>query len=113
MRSTHYHPKRGPQIIRFFADLPEPGPIDASEAIPDDQITWERILEEEPEVSEVLHELLRVREKHKRWSRFVRCHNTTPKARLSRLVGWHARNPRLRSQTAYRLVMERMWELLL
>ena len=104
-----------PPIIRF-ADLPEPEPIDTSEAMPDGQITWERILAEEPEVSEVFRELLGCVPKgrrYSRWHRFVRRHGTTPKARLCRLVGWRARNPRLRSQEAYRLTMEKMWELVL
>jgi hypothetical protein len=97
----------------YFADMPKLEPVDTSEAMPDDQITWRRILEEESEVAEVFYELGSVRRKHHRWSRFIRRHNTTPKARLCKLVGWHACNPRLRSQTAYRLVMERMWELVL
>jgi hypothetical protein len=107
-------PESGPRIIRF-ADLPEPEPIDTSEAIPDGQITWERILEEEPEVSEVLTNLgdvPNVRPYH-RWQRYVRRHNTTTKAQLCKLVGWRARNPLLRSEAAYRMTMERMWELVL
>jgi hypothetical protein len=102
----------GPQLIRF-ADLPDPEPIDTSEALAHDLISWERILAEEPEVGEVFRELESVRSKHQRWARFDHHHNTTPKAYLCKLVGWHARNPRLRSQAAYCLVMERMWELVL
>ncbi len=102
----------GPRAIRF-ADLPDPEPIDTSEALTHDLISWGRILAEEPEVGEVFRELESVRSKHQRLARFVHHHNTTPRAYLSKLVGWQARNPRLRSQAAYRLVMDRMWELVL
>jgi len=101
--------------ISFFADMPELEPIDASQAIPADEITWERILEEEPEVAKVFAELKSVRKgrRQQRWFRFVDNHGTSPKACLCKLVGWYARNPRLRSQEAYRVVMERMWHLVL
>ena len=118
MKSAHHRPEvspeSGPRIIRF-ADLPKPDPIDTSQAIPDGEVTWELILAEEPEVSEVLAELGAVPKdgSYQRWHRFVHNHGTSPKARLCKLVGWHTRNPRLRSQAAYEMAIERMWELLL
>jgi hypothetical protein len=100
-----------PKIVRF-SDLPEPEPIDTSQAIPDSEVTWERILAEEPEVERVLAELGSTPRgrRYARWHLFVANHGTTPKAYLSKLVGWHARNPKLRSQEAYRLTMDHMWE---
>jgi|SRR5215208_122159 len=94
-----------------FADRPKPPPIDTSQAIPADEITWGRILSEEPEVAKVFAELEGVRKgrRQERWFRFARNHGTSPKAYLCKLVGWYARNPKLRSQKAYRLVMEHMW----
>jgi hypothetical protein len=92
------------QIIRF-ADLPEPEPLDTSQAIPRRELSWVRILDEEPEVAGVFADLYSfpVRE---RWRLY-------PQSRLCKLVGWRARNPRLRSEAAYRMAMDRMWELLL
>src|SRR5215203_1227904 len=117
-RRSQKRVRRGGPImngISFFADMPELEPIDASQAIPADEITWERILEEEPEVAKVFAELKSVRKgrRQQRWFRFVDNHGTSPKACLCKLVGWYARNPRLRSQEAYRVVMERMWHLVL
>jgi hypothetical protein len=40
-----------------FTDMPEPEPIDRSEAIPDEEVSWERILKEEPEVGTLIREL--------------------------------------------------------
>src|SRR5215204_4928562 len=70
---------------------------------------------DEPEVAKVFAELKSVRKgrRQQRWFRFVDNHGTSPKACLCKLVGWYARNPRLRSQEAYRVVMERMWHLVL
>jgi|SRR5215210_1473706 len=94
-----------PKIVRF-ADTPEPKPFDCSQALKVDELSWELILEEEPEIGRIFDELRRIKPKHKRWKRH-------PKMRLAKLVGWRARNPRLRSQEAYKMVMGRMWDLLL
>jgi hypothetical protein len=71
-------------------------------------LTWERIISQELEVDRIIDELARTKDNHKR-----RRQNNFPKARLCKLVGWSARNPKLRSQRAYKMTMSRMWELLL
>ncbi len=82
-----------------------------NEPIPYNEVTWVRILEEEPEVGWVMAE---IQGKGKAgWHVFVARHGTTPKNYLCKLVGFDAYNPALRSQEAYRLTMERMWELVL
>jgi len=93
-----------PRIISF-ADLPEPEPLDTSQAIPRRELSWARILYEDPEVACVFADLYSV-PMRERWGLY-------PKARLVKLVGWSARNPLLRSEAAYRMAMDRMWELLL
>jgi hypothetical protein len=55
----------GLKIVRF-ADLPIPKPLDRSEAIPDGEITFERVLEEEPEVARIIGELGRYRSRKKK-----------------------------------------------
>jgi hypothetical protein len=106
--------KTKPEVVRF-SDLPAPKPIDASRAIPAGELSWPRLLEEEPELLDVFAELQRTpgTSDYERWHAFGKRHDTSPKARLSELVGWRARNPMLRSQRAYEMVMERMWDLLL
>jgi hypothetical protein len=105
---------REPRVVRF-SDLPSPEPVDYSEALPASELTWGRILDEEPAILDVLAELERApgASEYARWHAFVEEHGTTPKVALSKLAGWGARNPRLRSQRAYEAVMERMWDLLL
>ena len=49
-----------------FADLPIPKPLDRSEAIPDGEITFERVREEEPEVARIIGELGRYRYRKKK-----------------------------------------------
>jgi len=96
-----------------LADLPTREPLDASEALGRKELSWERILEEEPEIGRVFDELSRGgKDGRRRWFAFYEVHGTTPKAYLCKLVGWDARNPRLRSPDSYRMVIERMWELL-
>jgi len=110
---VHHVRNRKPEIVRF-SDLPAPEPIDTSQAIPAMELTMKRILEEEPEILNVFAELERTQGRGmKGWHAFVDRHGTSPKAALSRLVGWGARNPRLRSQRAYEKVISRMWDLLL
>jgi hypothetical protein len=78
-----------------FTDMPEPEPIDRSEAIPDEEVSWERILKEEPEVGTLIRELREASGKpYLAWWAYVDAHGTTPKARLCHLVGWRARNPK-------------------
>jgi hypothetical protein len=97
-----------------FADRPEPVRLDASEALRSEEITWARILEEEPAVAKVFAELRAVpKGNYRRWRHYVKVRGTSPKADLAKLVGWHARNPRLRSQKAYEMAIERMWDLVL
>jgi hypothetical protein len=97
-------------VVRFV-DLPEPERLDRSRALPEP--TWERVLSEEPEIGAVIEELRSIRPRRRRWRLFVERHGTTPKAHLCKLVGWHARNPRLRSEATYELTMRRMWDLVL
>jgi hypothetical protein len=104
----------GLEIIRF-ADLPEPEPLDTSRALGSQELTWERVLEEEPEVERALEELEGASQAGKPYAGrclYVERHGMTPKAQVSKFVGWSARNPKLRSPEAYRLTMERMWALL-
>jgi hypothetical protein len=94
----HVKQRRRLQVVRF-SDLPEPEPIDTTEALPAKELTWTRILTEEPAILDVFAELQRVPgdSDYERWHAFVARHGTTPKAALSQMVGWGARNPRLRS----------------
>jgi hypothetical protein len=96
-------------------ELPKPKPIDRSKALPYEELSWERIVEEEPEVAGILATLQAGpnRYPYQRWHAFVDKTGTSPKARLAKLVGWHARNPRLRSAVAYEMTMKRMWSLVL
>jgi hypothetical protein len=100
------------EVVRL-ADLPAPKPIDTSEALPAEELSWELLLAEEPEILEILDLLQSFpnRYPYERWHVFVKKTGTSPKAYLTKLVGFSARNPRLRSMEAYEMVIRRMWEL--
>jgi hypothetical protein len=105
---------RKPKVIRF-SDLPKPEPIDTSQALPAAELSLRRILEEEPKILDALAELERTPDGplFKRWRAFEANHGVTPTTYLGGLVGWHARNPKLRSEAAYEMVISQMWDLLL
>jgi hypothetical protein len=98
-----------------FSDMPEPELLDTSEALPARELTWQRIISEEPSILDVLAALEKATgdSEYSRWHAYVEKHGTTPKAALSKMVGWGARNPALRSQRAYEMVMDAMWDLIL
>ena len=80
-----------------------------------DAPTWDYITQQEPKVATAFAELEMMpnRRPYERWHAFVDIYGTTPKAYLTRLVGFQARNPNLRSQEAYRIVMSRLWDAVL
>lgn len=85
---------------------PRPEPLDQSQALEPYELTWNRIIYEEPLIKEELDHLGSLPTKRERWK-------ARPKAELSKLVGWSAENPLLRSSAAYSMVIKRMWDFLL
>lgn len=90
------------------APLPEP-----EDLIPDDELTWSVLVEHEPWLKRLQKTVKDVRDEGGEYF----CANEWWYERgfrdqLSLLVGWHARNPRLRSDGAYDLAYDRLYGLL-
>ncbi len=115
--------------------LPEPPMPDTSQALPPEDLSWERLVELEPELAKLEREVQAYRKLDRlqrqilalpvdlpleafRWAATT-CANAIwygyggypgIKPRLLGLVGWHARNPALRSSAAYDLAYRRLYD---
>jgi hypothetical protein len=77
-------------------------------------MTWTEIVSIEPRLSELLREVQAVKDPGGKY--FCANDHWYPlggfKSRLSRLVGWHAENPALRTCEAYDIAYDFLYELL-
>ncbi len=95
---------------------------DKSGALPGEALSWQRILEEEPMLKELRRELKRVKDDGSAPSfcanavwfgyRLNRPAERSPRDKVRALAGWSARNPTLRSQSAYTIAYEKLYALL-
>lgn len=118
-----------------FTGRPVPPRPDASQALPPEALSWERLVELEPELAKLEREVQAYRKLDRlqrqilalpvdlpleafRWAATT-CANAIwygyggypgIKPRLLGLVGWHARNPALRSSAAYDLAYRRLYD---
>jgi hypothetical protein len=82
---------------------------------------WKEMLKEEPALQLLMKELRAVKDDKKEASF---CANrlwlmgwdndplSSPKRKIEELVGWHAQNPVLRTEAAYRLAYEKLYDVL-
>lgn len=103
-----------------FSDMEEKPYPDRSGALPAEELSWRRLVEIEPELTLIEREIQALRPLAAEDERF--CANShwygydDPKRgfrnRMMELVGWTARSPLLRSEAAYNLAYEHLYDLL-
>jgi hypothetical protein len=117
--------EHGPRIGRTAggqAAKATPWP-DSASALPPSELSWERIVEIEPRLRAAEREIKAIAHSDSAFPRGEPfCANAiwygyldpsfSLKARVRRYTGWHAEKPELRSQAAYRLAYEHLYNLL-
>ena len=103
-----------------FREMPEPEPYpDRSQAILGAGLTWAHILAEEPRLKSLAAQLKAVDPgdnpnfcANAVWYGYGKPHNASFRNRMMDLVGWHAANPALRSEAAYMIAYEKLYNML-
>lgn len=101
-----------------WSEIQMPKRTDRSRALPPEELSWERICEIEPRLKVAEREILRIADKGGK----AFCANAvwygygdpdfSFKERVVRYAGWEAEEPRLRSNAAYDIAYEHLYELL-
>jgi hypothetical protein len=113
--------KDGKLVEVPWSEVPEPEPYpDRSRALPADGLSWGVLVAEEPALAELERELRAIEDDPARpafcanlvWYGREDPEGRSYKERLHPLVGWEARNPKLRSEHAYDLAYDHLYALL-
>jgi hypothetical protein len=101
-----------------WSELPDPEPIDTSQALPAEELSWERIVEIESRLKAAERDIKAVADKGGRsfcanaiWYGYLDP-GFSFKARVNRYTGWHAEAPELRSMAAYDMAYDYLYDLL-